>query len=83
MALADDLATLTAQVKATTDVEASAALAIKGIADALAALKASSDTTATDAAIQGFASQLKASSDALAAAVAANTVAAPAAPPAS
>ena len=59
--------TLTAQVKANTDVEASAVLLIQGIAAKLEAAK-------TDpAAIQALADELKASADPLAAAVAANT----------
>ena len=62
-----DLTTLTAQVKANTDVEASAVQLIQGIAAQLAAAK-------TDpVAIQALSDQLKNSADALAAAVTANT----------
>jgi hypothetical protein len=65
-----DLTTLTAQVKANTDVEASAVTLIQGIAAQLAAAK-------TDpVAIQALSDQLKTSADALAAAVTANTPAA-------
>jgi prefoldin subunit 5 len=64
---------LIAQVKANTDVEASAAQAIKGIAQQLEAAK--EDPTAVNQAI----ADLKASADVLAAAIPAGTSAAPAA----
>ena len=63
-----DLAGLTAQVKANTDAEASAILLIQGLADQIAA--AGTDPVA----LQALQDQLKASADALAAAVIANTV---------
>ena len=62
-----DLSVLEAQVKANSDVEASAILLIQGIAAKLA-------EAATDPAkIQALSDELKASADSLAAAVAANT----------
>lgn len=73
MSALDDLK---AQVQATTDVAASAVTLIHGLADQLAASK---DDPAKIAAL---AATLKSSSDALAAAVVANTPAAPPAPPA-
>lgn len=67
------LDTLTAQVATTTSVEASAATLISGLATQLAAV-------ANDpAAVTALANQLKTATDALAAAITANT---PAAPPA-
>lgn len=68
-----DLTALTAQVAANTSAEASAVTLIQAIAAQLAA--ASGNQPAVDA----LAAQLKASADALAAAVVANTPAAPAA----
>jgi alkylation response protein AidB-like acyl-CoA dehydrogenase len=69
------LAELKSQVEANVAAEASAVLLIKGLADKLA-------SSANDpAAIAVLASQLKASADTLAAAVVANTPAAPAAEP--
>lgn len=75
-----DLSGITAQVSATTSVEASAAVLINGfgakldaaIADAVAANDSADLSALTD-----LSSELKASSDSLAAAVAANTPAAP------
>jgi len=67
-----DLTALTAQVAENTTVEASAVTLIQGLAAALAA--AGTDPVALGA----LQTQLKTSSDALAAAVAANTPAAPA-----
>jgi len=65
-----DLTNLTTQVKNTTDVEQSAIVLLKGLADQIAQLK-------TDpAALQALADQLKSKSDELAAAVTANTPAA-------
>ncbi len=62
-----DLSGLTAQVKANTDVEASAITLLNGLAAQLAA-------AATDPAkVQDLANQLKTSADALAAAIVANT----------
>jgi len=68
--LMQNLAALTSQVEANTSVEASAVLLINGIAAQLAAV--STDPVA----VQALADKLKASSDTLAAAVAANTPAA-------
>lgn len=66
-----DLTALTAEVARNTDVDQSAITLLNGLSDQLHAL-------ATDpAAIRALADQLKGSSDSLAAAVAANTVAAP------
>jgi len=65
--LVTDLATLTAQVQANTEIEASAITLIKGIAAQLAAAK--SDPVA----IQALADQLHASAANLAAAISANT----------
>jgi len=65
--LMQNLAALTSQVEANTSVEASAVLLINGIAAQLAAV--STDPVA----VQALADKLKASSDTLAAAVAANT----------
>ena len=62
-----DLTALTAQVKANTDVEASAVLLIQGLAAQIGA--AGTDPVA----LQGLQDQLKASADTLAAAVVANT----------
>jgi hypothetical protein len=68
--MATALDTLTAQVKANTDVEQSAIVLINGISAALAAAK-------TDpVAIQALADSLKTSSDSLAADIVANTPAA-------
>lgn len=65
-----NLDALTAQVKANTDVEASAVVLIQGIAAQLAA-------AATDpVAVAALAAQLKGSADALSAAIVANTPAA-------
>lgn len=65
-----DLTSLETQVKANTDVEASAILLLQGLAAQLAA-------AATDPAkVQALADQLKASADNLAAAIVANTPAA-------
>lgn len=70
-----DLSALTAQVKANTDLEASAVQLIQGLAAQLAA-------AATDpAAVAALATQLKTSADSLAAAITANTPAAPPATP--
>ncbi len=68
-----ELDALTAQVKANTDVEASAVLAIKGLADKVAALAAAGGTPAQ---FTELAAELKASADALGAAVPVNTPAA-------
>jgi len=68
-----DLKALTAQVTANTDAEASAITLIQGLAAQIAA--ASGDQAAVDA----LAAQLKTSATALAAAIVANTPAAPAA----
>jgi hypothetical protein len=62
---------LTAQVNQTTTVEASAVLLINGIAAKLAALVESG--TVDPAAVSALSSQLKASADAMSAAIAANT----------
>lgn len=62
-----DLTVLSAQVQANTDVEASAVQLIEGLAAQIASLK--NDPVA----LQALADKLKASSDALAAAVVANT----------
>lgn len=67
--MASDLTTLSTQVERATAVSASAVLLINGLAEQIAALK--NDPVA----IQALADQLAASSDALAAAVSANTVA--------
>lgn len=74
------LESLIAQVAANTSVEASAAAAIHGIADQLAAALANNDT----AELQSLTTQLKTSADALSAAIPANTApaATPDAPPA-
>ncbi len=65
-----DLTTLTQQVRANTEVEASAVALIQGIAAQLAAAK-------TDpVAIQTLSDQLKSSADGLASAITANTPAA-------
>mgnify|MGYP001312214451 CR=1 FL=1 len=69
-----DLTALTAQVQANTDIEQSAILLIKGLADQIAA--AGSDPIA----IADLVTKLKVSATALAAAIAANTPVAP--PPA-
>ncbi len=65
--MASDLTTLTAQVKANTDAEASAVTLLQGLSDLIISLK--NDPVALDA----LAAQLKTSGDALAAAVVANT----------
>ena len=65
-----DLAALTAQVKANTEVETSAITLIKGLADQIAAISTDPE------AVAALASQLKSSADALAAAITANTPAA-------
>lgn len=71
-----DLTALTAQVQANTDAEASAITLLNGLSAQLAAV-------ATDPVkVAELATSLKASADALAAAVVANTPAAPPAPPA-
>lgn len=71
-----DLTALTAQVQANTDAEASAIALLNGLSAQLAAV-------ATDPAkVSDLANSLKSSADALAAAVVANTPAAPAPPPA-
>ncbi len=67
-----ELSDLIAQVKATTDLEASAVVAFQGLADQIAALKDD------PAAIADLAVQLKTSATALGAAIPANTPAAPA-----
>jgi hypothetical protein len=71
------LAALEAQVKATTDVEASAVLALDGVAAriqiAVDAAVANGATSEELAPVQAEVDALKASSDSLAAAVAANT----------
>jgi len=70
---------LQAQVKRNTSVVSSAALLIAGLSDKLkAALKAAEEGNAKE--LEAFASELSTSSDALAAAIAANTVAAPEVP---
>ena len=66
-----DLTILIDQVKANTDAEASAILLIQGLAAKIAELLASGTNPAE---IQALADQLKASADALGAAVVANTV---------
>jgi hypothetical protein len=66
-----DLTVLTAQVKANTDAEASAIQLIQGLAAKIAELIASGNDPAE---IQALADQLKASADALGAAVVANTL---------
>ncbi len=72
--MAADLTTLTAQVKANTDAEASAVLLLTQLSDLL-------KSVATDPAkVQARADQLKGSADALAAAITANTPAAPPTP---
>ncbi len=72
LAMSKELDDLTAQVKANADLEASAVTLINGLADQI---KAAADDPAKIAAL---ADQIKASSAPLAAAVAANTPAAPA-----
>jgi hypothetical protein len=66
-----ELDDLTAQVKQTTTVEASAVLLINGIATKLAALVANG--TVDPAAVSALSNELKSSADALSAAIAANT----------
>ncbi len=68
-----ELDALTAQVKANTDVEASAILAINGLVDKVAALAAAGGTPLQ---FTELAAELKASADALGAAVPVNTAAA-------
>jgi hypothetical protein len=68
MAALDDL---TAQVKANSDVEASAVVLIQGLATQIA------NNTSDPAALAALSTQLKTSADALAAAITANTPAAP------
>jgi len=71
--MAGELDTLTAQVKANTDAEASAITLIEGLKTALDAAIASGNP----AALTALSAQLSASKDALAAAILANTPAAP------
>ena len=73
--MSDALTALTAQVAANTSAEASAVALIQGLAQQLRDAIAGGDT----AALVELASDLKASADALGAAVVANTPAAPAA----
>ncbi len=68
-----ELDALIAQVKANTDTEASAVIAIKGLIDKVAALAAAGGTPAQ---FTELAAELKASADALGAAVPVNTAAA-------
>jgi hypothetical protein len=70
------LSDLQAQVAANTSVEASAVTLIQGLAAQIATAAAASDT----AALQALSSQLNSSASALAAAITANTPAAPPAP---
>ena len=69
MALKEEIEALKAQVQVNADVEQSAIVLIQGIAAQLAALSADPE------AVKALAAQLKVSAEALAAAVAANTVA--------
>lgn len=69
---------LTAEVARNTSVDESAVLLMNGLADQLAALLAAGDPAALVAGIEGIVAKLKTDNDALAAAVVANTPAAPA-----
>jgi ATP/maltotriose-dependent transcriptional regulator MalT len=73
-----ELDTLTAQVKANSDAVDSATALINGIAARIDAAVAGGATQATLAAMTALSSELKAKDDTLAAAVVANTPAAPA-----
>lgn len=80
-ALADKLTALTAEVTEVKTAEAAAVTALNGIPKLLAdAIAGAADDSAAVTAVQGVIDQLKASSGDLAAAVVANTPAAPAAP---